>query len=498
MDIMSSGAYHQRYVENKYRYIDLVSSHGSTGQHGGSNDRHIGGSGNDCHIGGSSNDRHIGGSSNGRHIGGSSNDRHIGGSGNDRHRCDPTKKYSDICIKDKNGYYKSKDKCVNDCETKYINHHLKKANIKGETVKFYLFIKDIIKNENIDVYIKGGNVIGMHLLKMIYDEHKDNDAKFKKAFDEFLKLGLMKDWDFAAYTNQREITPEYRKKLDKIAKKYKLVPRAKTFVLYQTFKPILIDNKALFEIAVLDSDAYSTLELPMTTMKIKVHEHNLKYIYMFAKSFLAHELADEEFDFNILKKMIKRIRVIVHPHQNGLYDPNDSNFDNGGLSDGLIDFINTFTKNDRKLSQFFVIHLQDPFRLLYRFPEKNVPKTNKISEFIKSELPGTVKKGRGMPTWLIDTIELPKMAKSFIDALGKKILETYDSKSFDGLDKLLSGVKFGRTQIEYDNYSDESKDALKSMFGGLIDAIGQEQIKTMVPKERNDWIQFVKFLNGKS
>ena len=44
-----------------------------------------------------------------------------------------------------------------------------------------------------------------------------------------------------------EIDEKYRAKLDKIAKKQRLVPRAKTFVLYQTMHPILIYEKALFE-----------------------------------------------------------------------------------------------------------------------------------------------------------------------------------------------------------------------------------------------------------
>jgi hypothetical protein len=465
MDIMDGNgdnSYYEKYMKSKQQYIDLKNHHASSLQCG--------------------------------------RNEQYGGKGI-RHSCDPTKKYSNICAKDDKGYYKSEGKCINDCETKYITHHLTKSNIRGETVKFYLFIKDIIKNEKIDVYIKGGNVIGMYLLKMIYNKYKNDDAKFKKAFDEFLKLELMKDWDFAAYTEsdrgshtRREITPDYRKKLDKMAKKYKLVPRAKTFVLYQTYKPILIDNKALFEIAILDSDAYSTLELPMTTMKVKVHEYNLKYIYMFAKSFLAHELTGEAFDFDILKKMIKSINVVVHPHESGLYVPG-KHFDNGGLSDDLIYFINTFTEGDSKLSQFLVIHLQDPYRLLYRFPEKNVPKTKKIKKFIKSELPGTSK--RDMPSWLMETSKLSKMTKAFAEALGQEIQKIYEKGSVDKVSEFTSGIKFCRTQIEYNNFSEESKDVLNVMLKPLIDSMGQEQIKSSVSKEKNDVIKFIKFLNGK-
>jgi len=415
-----------------------------------------------------------------------------GGKKKSRHECKPTNKYNNICIQNDKGYYKSKESCINDCENKYINHHLIKSNIKGETVKFYLFIKDIIKNEKINVYIKGGNVIGLYILKMIYNEHfgKNKDKKFKKAFNEFLKLGLMKDWDFAAYC-KFDITQEYRTKLDKIAKKYKLVPRAKTFILYQTYKPILIDKKALFEIAILDSDAYSTLELPMTTMKVKVHEHNLKYIFMFAKSFLAHELTGEEFDFDILKKMIRKINVIVHPHKNGLYDPG-KNFDNGGLSDDLIHFIDTFSKEDKKLSQFIVIHLQDPYRLLYRFPEKNVPKTDKIKSFIKKELPNST-----MPSWLMDTNKLSKLTKSFAKVLGEKLRTIYTNGSIDDVNDFMSGVKFGRTQIEYDNFTDKNKKVLNLIFKPLLDSIRSGEIDSFVSKDKNDIIKFIKFMDSK-
>ena len=67
-----------------------------------------------------------------------------------------------------------------------------------------------------------------------------------------------------------------------MASKQRLVPRAKTFVLYQTKYPILVYEKALFEIAILDSDStdFSKMEIPMTTMKVRVNLSNIKYIFM--------------------------------------------------------------------------------------------------------------------------------------------------------------------------------------------------------------------------
>ncbi len=180
---------------------------------------------------------------------------------NSRYFCEPKNKFSDICFEASNGKYNTKESCINDCENKYIDNELIKIKIKQETIPFYFFIKDIINNEKIDVYLKGGNVLGLKILKMIYDKYKHDDEKFLETFKKFLELDLVKDWDFAAFSNNK-ITPEYRKHLDKVARKYHLHQRASTFILYQTKTPMLLEEKPLFEISIVDSDSFSKLELP--------------------------------------------------------------------------------------------------------------------------------------------------------------------------------------------------------------------------------------------
>ena len=322
-----------------------------------------------------------------------------------------------------------------------------------------------------------------------YENSNSDNEEFKNSFDDFLKLNLVNDWDFASYT-KRTITKEYRNKLDDIAKKYKLVPRAKTFVLYQTKRPILIDKRALFEIAILDSDTYSKLEIPMTSMKIRVNEYNLKYIYMFAKSFLSYKLTGEEFDFDIIKKMIKKINFIIHPHENGLYRPGKY-FDNGKLNDDLIDFIHKFSKDD-KIAQFLVIHIEDPFRLLYRLPEKNIPKTNKIKDFIKKEL-----HGQQIPTWLMDTNVISKIVKSFAEEFGHKIHEIYTNNSIDKVLEFMDGMTFNRTKLEYKHLSSDNKEILKLMFEPLIndDNMDIKQLNSL--DGTNNIVKFIKFLMDK-
>jgi hypothetical protein len=399
------------------------------------------------------------------------------GGGEVRYECIPTNKFKDICVEKDNGKYRNKKSCINDCEVSYINEQLINIKIKGETVKFYLFIKDIINNENINVYIKGGNVIGLKLLKMIYDKYKNDDKKFKDIFNKFLELELIKDWDFAAYTS-KPIDDEYRKKLDKIAEQYKLVPRAKTFILYQTKKPILTDDKALFEISIVeDADSFSKLEIPLTTMKVKVHQFNLKYIYMFAKSFLAYKNNKEDFDFDILKHMLDKISIKIHPHKKGLYDVGEKKerYDKGVLNNELLNFINKYDDFDKNFPQFMITHLEDPYRMLFRLIDKNIKKSEKIKDFIKN-----VMKDKPNQTWLFDSKWLLDKIKVFMKDLGEKIHNIYITeyynnnfleKSLEKVSKFLEGINFGRTEIELDNFSEDGRKLLNLMLGKLLNEI---------------------------
>lgn len=395
-----------------------------------------------------------------------------------KYECLPKNDFNDICIENKNGKYNSKNSCINDCENQYIREQLSKANLSQETSKFYKFIKEIIKDENIDVYIKGGNVIGLQVLKMIYDEYKNDDEKFQKYFNLFLELELIKDWDFASYA-KNGITEEYRSKLDNIAKKNNLVPRAKRFILYQTKRPILTDNKALFEIAIWENDCggYSCMEIPLTTMKMRINEFNIKYIFMLAKIFFANKNG-EKIDFDILKRLMSKISVIIHPSENGFY--NDSkNFDEGDLSDDLIKFIKKYNKEDENLPQFLVTHIKDPYRLLYRLANKNITKTNKIRSFLK------MMKIDDKVDWLFDTDFVEQIIEKFSQDLGYKIEEVYKDGGLDGVAKFLNGVDWVLTDIEYKkSFTEYSKKLLENILGKLIENIGKNKIDNLDNKNK--------------
>jgi len=414
--------------------------------------------------------------------------------------CYPENKFINICQENTNGKYNSKEGCVNDCEIKYINNKLTEIKIKQETIPFYLFIKDIINNEKLYVYLKGGNVLGLKVLKMIYIKYKSNDIKFIEVFNKFLELELIKDWDFSAYTqNDKEITSYYREHLDKVASKYKLHQRASTFILYQTKKPLLLEEKPLFEISLLDSDSWSKLEIPLTTMKVKINEYNIKYVFMFCKLFYSYKNYEEEFDYDILYRMLEKINIIIYPHKNGLYNVSN-NFDKGELNDELIEFIKKYDDFDKNIPQFLATHIEDPFRILYRLPEKNIPKNDKIKNFLKEHL--DIKNEE----WLFDSTFIKKMTKLFCENLGKKLVEIYKEsyiktldikKSIERVDSFLKGVSLARRiEMDYGMLTDNGKNLLKLIFNDLINEIDKKNINEIDMKI--NLFKFIKFYANKT
>lgn len=429
--------------------------------------------------------------------------------------CDPNKNKSEqICLpENKNNSTKSekntfhtKAECENECEKKFINVQLKKSKLFNESVQFYFFIRDLIQKEHMKIYIKGGNVIGLAVLKLIYDEYKHDDVKFDKAFKNFLSMELIKDWDFTAYTDGKDTDEKYRAKLDKMAAKYKLVPRAKTFILYQTKVPILVYEKALFEIAIIPADTpYSKMEIPLTTMKVKVDEHNLKYIFIMAKNFYSYQTKSIPFDLNIVKKVISRTNITIHPHKSGLYDPG-SQIDLGDLNSNLVKFISDYTGKDKYWTQFLITQVEDPYRLIYRMPEKNIKKTNQIDEFISSNLKKTPK-----PDWLLDTNKASRVLEKFIDKLGLELKKIYSqTQLLESVLDFLDGANFGKPQIqiEWDEFDSGVKNRVRRIFEPTVKIIGKTDFKKMVgglmqkynieelkPSEMNNSQRIIKFLN---
>ena len=376
--------------------------------------------------------------------------------------CCPNNKFNSICKINENGQYDSKDKCIKICENKYINKHLIKSRLKKETTQYSNLIKDLI-TENISVYIKGGTVLGLLILKDIYiygiNNNWSNNTWFK-YFNEFIKLDLIRDWDFACYTDTgSRLTDEYKAKLDNIANKYKMVLRAKTFILYQTKYPIKLKDQALFELAILENEDNINLELPMTTIKVKVTLDNLNHIFMLANCFYKKT----SFDIDFIKHAIKNIDFLIPKHKNGLYIMNE--IYSGDLSPELVTFIKNFAKSDMNLQQFLITHFIEPHRMFYRLLIKNIPKSDKINLFYQKN-----KLNIKIPSLLIDSKYINNQIDLFIKSLSLYIYKIYlkNESNFEKiifeLDIFFSGVNFNRIHIEYNNINSIGKALIKTLF----------------------------------
>ncbi len=413
------------------------------------------------------------------------------GTNSERFNCEPENKFSEICSSNSKGYYNSKSSCMNDCENKYIKYNLKKANIFSETTIFSNFIYTLF-SKNYDVYLKGGTVLGLYILKLLYNKYSKNEKEFEKYFNELVKLDLIKDWDFTSYT-YKPIDENIEKELANIAQKNHLVRRGKTFILYQTEYPIKVNDSALFEISIMEDEIFSNLELPLTTMKIKINKKNLNHIFMFAKCFYSYKVKNIPIDTDIIKHMISKLNFYIYPNKNGLFSINKDNYHIGNLNNNIVEYIHKFSHNLDK-EQFLITQIQEPNRIFYRLLEKNIPKTEKIVAFLKKyDLPSD-------HSWLLDTKSIEKLISTFISNLGDKIIDIFNKQSnpVDGLNAVtdfLEGVNLRRIEIEYPNTGEKGKNLIKK----LLSKINKKIPKDFYYKYKdNKLIECLAFLNKKN
>jgi hypothetical protein len=413
------------------------------------------------------------------------------GTNSERFNCEPENKFSEICSSNSKGYYNSKSSCMNDCENKYIKYNLKKANIFSETTIFSNFIYTLL-SQKYDVYLKGGTVLGLYILKLLYEKYGNNEKEFEKNFNDLLKLDLIKDWDFTTYT-YNNIDENLEKELANIAKKNNLVRRGKTFILYQTEYPIKVNDSALFEISIMEDEIFSNLELPLTTMKIKINKKNLNYIFMFAKCFYSYKVKNIPIETDIIKHMISKLNFYIYPNKNGLFSINKDNYHIGNLNKNIVEYIHKFSHNLDK-EQFFITQIQEPNRIFYRLLEKNIPKNEKIVAFLKKyDLPSD-------HSWLLDTKSIEKLISTFINNLGDKIIDIFNKQSnpVDGLNAVsafLDGIYLKRIEIEYPNTGEKGKNLIKK----LLSKINKKIPKDFYYKYKdNKLIECLAFLNKKN
>lgn len=422
-------------------------------------------------------------------------------SGDGRYSCDETKQFKDICYESKDGMYKTMESCVNDCEGKYIYHQLSKANLRKETNAFYKFISGLI-DKKYNVYVKGGAVIGLELLKLM-DENTNDNIKFNEYLQNFLNLNLIRDWDFLCYTgnNFKEDSEksEFNKEMNTFASQYGMVRKGgKNLRLYQQKNPIMVDKTdALFELDVRDKSVITDMEIPLATMKVKVTKYNIKYIFIASKIFLMRQ-NNVEYDIDIIRRIIGKINIIIDPSSNGFYLLKKSDVVTAGLSDKMLDIFRNHAKSDWGVFQFLITHIIEPNRLIYRLVEKNLVKTRKIVKFIgDNELNKKI-----IPSWLLDSDMVLKLIRGVTKEIGIVMTQVYDeydeyndSNFMESVDMFLSGVNLDRIEQVYDETGDIGKELVKNMFGLLGKQIN---IDKMADSSKNGRVgKLLRFLNKK-
>ena len=392
-----------------------------------------------------------------------------------KYKCDPNKRFNKICTEANIGIYATKKECLDECQYKFIKKKLAKYKLKQETTIYYNFIQELIA-DGIDVYIKGGTVLGLYILHDIYTK-SSND--FYEKFAEYLTLNLIRDWDFSCYIKDAVITEEVRSKLDALAKKHKLVSRAKTFILYRTKNPLMIDDMALFELAISEECNPAHCELPMTTIKIKITKDNIYQIFMLATCFYLKYSKNINIDIPFVKYAIKKINFIIPVHKNGMYVMKKIYSEN--ISSELLHFIKDFSNNQLDKQQFLITHFIEPNRMFYRLLNKNLPKIIKINNFYKNQKISP----KNIRSILPDPSLINNMINSFVYKLSKQLAKTKN------LNDLFINVNLDRIRIEYNNIDTDGKKLIKQLFEPIY--------QNILKQNDNDQLnQLIKFLQARA
>lgn len=286
------------------------------------------------------------------------------------------KEYKSEC---QNNYTTIKASRLLNIEYEPINHIIELHN-------WYNFIMYLL-SQGAHVYIKGGSVLGLKVSQLLITKNREIDK---------LPLELIRDWDFTVITDEPYIIEcvEY----------YNLHKEGKTMIILRNINNITICNgtdcESLFEMSIKTTENLSDLELPMTTMKIRITNDNLILIFKLAGLLikcnnLQLNVCGPNKDITVpniikIKEIIQIFDIIIPISENGLFKVDNStiteninySYDTGGLSLYITDIIYKISDNIN-IRQFLISHIIQPDRLLIRYNSKNKIKSNKIIKLLK-------------------------------------------------------------------------------------------------------------------
>ena len=290
--------------------------------------------------------------------------------------------------------------------------------MNNETIIWINFIKELVRT-GYYVSIKGGNVIGLKLLKNLTEEYDEIPLNI---YRDFIKLRLIKDWDFYLVLREGENFSD----ILKIAKKYDLHNEAETMVILRKKNCFKIDGEALFEMSIKDKERFSEFEIPLTTIELVIEKQNMHYLYTLLDYF-----NNQDEDIVKISRIINKFSICMFPTVNGLFEIDEHNFDKATLYEGMIELIYTSSETIHE-AQFLIAQIIQPDRLFYRLVSKNIPKSNRIREFIKRHHLPTINHHFNTPNydWLLDEKYTVNLIDRFIDSLVEELNKIYQKYAF--------------------------------------------------------------------
>ena len=255
---------------------------------------------------------------------------------------------------------------------KLINNHFIWPNIKRFNLMMslfncweHLFKKVFITHPNAKLYLTGGTVIGLFVLKDLYI----NCENFDSVYKESRNLQLINDFDFVlehheccTYQFYYEFGAEYNITLNGTkphSGKKNQGNKTPLHVMRHT------GNKTLFELTVCSTPLL--LELPMTNMKLTLTKDNFSNLLSFLQGYHENTLTNFEF--------LKELDISVPDCDcDGLFVENNLNLP---FSPQIKNIINKITCNKTHI-QCLQYLVQNPTNLS-RLQWKNIPNTNIIS-----------------------------------------------------------------------------------------------------------------------
>jgi hypothetical protein len=283
------------------------------------------------------------------------------------------------------------------------------------------FIANIFANyPNSELYLKGGSVIGFLLLKEIYNHH----GKFDAIYENFKQMNLIKDYDFVL--EEEECCSDYfyyefgRECNISLNGTHKY--QGKRTFLHVMRSIDILKSDELFEMSVCVKD--TNIELPLTTMKIKITKDNFIDIF---------ELIEKNTSGTIVRddlKILEQINVDIPKHDNNGMFECEQNIDYLGLSNIISNVINGISDNNnhRQCLCYLVKNPTD----LSRLRVKNIPKSDKIKNFYRQYF-------QEIPTWLLNNDVILNIVDKFINIIGDIVNDIYSKYNID-IDTIISNI----------------------------------------------------------